>query len=54
MKLKYSREVHILLMGLSDESSNYAEEANGVITFFIKNGKPVMIAIQGAREFAPV
>ena len=52
MKLKYSREVHILLMGLSDESSNYAEEANGVINFFIKKGKPVMIEIQGSREFS--
>ena len=53
MKLKYSREVHILLTWLSDEPSNYADETNGVITFFIKDGKPVMIEIQGAREFAP-
>jgi hypothetical protein len=36
MKLKYSREVDILLMWLSNEPSNYAEEANGVITLLPK------------------
>lgn len=51
MKLKYSRDVDILLMWLSDEPSDYAEEANGVITHFTKDGKPVLIEIQGGREF---
>ena len=51
MKLKYSREVDILLMWLSDEPSDYAEEANGVIARFTKDGKPLLIEIQGAREF---
>ena len=55
MKLKCSREVDILLMWLSDEPSDepsdYAEEANGVIARFTKDGKPVLIKIQGAREF---
>ncbi|MDA0734227.1 MAG: DUF2283 domain-containing protein [Chloroflexi bacterium] len=57
MKLRYSRDVDILLMWLSEEPSDYAEEANGVITHFTRDGKPVSpvspvsIEIQGGREF---
>ena len=51
MKLKYSRDVDILLVWLSDEPFDYAEEANGLITHFTKDGRPVLIEIQGAREF---
>jgi hypothetical protein len=50
-KFKYTREVDILLMWLSDEPSNLAEEANGAIILFTKDGNPVLIGIQGAREF---
>jgi hypothetical protein len=38
-------------MWLSDEPSNCAEETNGAITLFTKDGNPVLIEIQGAREF---
>jgi hypothetical protein len=38
-------------MWLSDEPSDYAEEVDGVITHFTKEGKPVLIEIQGGREF---
>ncbi len=51
MKVKYSRDVEILLVWLSDESFDYAEEANGVITHFNSDGKPVLLEIQGAKEF---
>ena len=51
MKLKYNRDVDILLVWLSDESFDYAEEANGLITQFTKDGRPVLIEIQGAKEF---
>lgn len=51
MKLKYVLDVNILLMWLSDEPSDYAEEVDGVITHFTKEGKPVLIEIQGGREF---
>lgn len=51
MKVKYSRDVDILLVWLSDEPFDYAEEANGIITHFTKDGRPVMLEIQGAREF---
>ena len=50
MKVKYSRDVDILLVWLSDDSFDYAEEANGVITHFSSDGKPVLLEIQGARE----
>lgn len=51
MKVKYSREVDILLVWLSDEPFDYAEEASGIITHFTKDGRPVMLEIQGAKDF---
>jgi hypothetical protein len=51
MKVKYSRDVDILMVWLSDDPFDYAEEANGVITHFSADGKPVLLEIQGAREF---
>lgn len=51
MNVKYSRDVDILLVWLSDESFDYAEEAHGLITHFNSDGKPVLLEIQGAKEF---
>ena len=51
MKVKYSREVDILKVWLSDEPFDYAEEASGVISHMTSEGKPVLLEIQGAREF---
>ena len=51
MKIKYSQEVDILMVWLSDDPFDYAEEANGVITHFSSDGKPVLLEIQGAKEF---
>ena len=51
MKVKYSQDVDILLVWLSDDPFDYAEEATGVITHFNSEGKPVLLEIQGAREF---
>lgn len=51
MRVKYSRDVDILLVGLSDEPFDYAEEANGVITHFSRDGRPVLLEIQGAQAF---
>ncbi len=50
MKVKYSRDVDILLVWLSDDPFDYAEETNGFITHFSAAGKPVLLEIQGARE----
>ena len=51
MKVKYSRDVDILLVWLSDDPFDYAEESNGVITHFSAAGKPALPEIQDAREF---
>ena len=51
MQIKYSEDVDILLVQLSDVSVDYAEETNGIITHFSADGKPVILEIQGAREF---
>ena len=51
MKVKYSRDVDILLVWLSDDPFDYAEESDGIITHFSADGRPVLLEIQGAREF---
>jgi hypothetical protein len=51
MKVKYSQDVDILMVWLSDDPFDYAEEANGVITHFSSDGKPVLLEIQGAKNF---
>lgn len=51
MKVKYSREVDILKVWLSDEPFDYAEESAGVIAHMTEEGRPVLLEIQGAREF---
>ena len=51
MKIKYSREVDILTIKVSETPADHAEESDGVITHFSAAGKPVMLEIQGGREF---
>lgn len=51
MKVKYSKDVDILLVSLSDEPVDYAEETDGLIAHFSSKGKPVLLEIQGARDF---
>ncbi len=51
MKIKYSKDVDILMVWLSNDPFDYAEESNGVITHFSCEGKPVLLEIQGARDF---
>ena len=51
MEIKYSRDVDILMVQLSDAPVDYAEETDGIITHFSVDGKPVILEIQGAREF---
>jgi uncharacterized protein YuzE len=51
MKVKYSPDVDILLVWLSEEPFDYAEEVDGVITHFSPAGKPVLLEIQGGRQF---
>ena len=51
MKIKYSKDVDILMVWLSNEPFDYAEESNGIITHFSSECKPVLLEIQGARDF---
>ncbi|MBQ11720.1 MAG: hypothetical protein CMJ45_09245 [Planctomyces sp.] len=51
MKVKYGRDVDILSVRISDDAFDYAEENGGVITHFSKQGKPVLLEIQGGRNF---
>tara|TARA_Y100000588_G_C14245182_1_gene921125 strand:+ start:1299 stop:1505 length:207 start_codon:yes stop_codon:yes gene_type:complete len=51
MKIKYSREVDILTIKVSETPADYAEESDGVITHFSVAGKPVLLEIQGGKEF---
>ncbi len=51
MKIRYDREVDILLIEFSDEKIEYAEEAGHMIIHFTKDNKPVLIEILDASEF---
>lgn len=51
MRIKYSADVDILSVHLSDAPVDFAEETDGVITHFSSDRKPVMLEIQGGREF---
>ena len=51
MKFSYSKDVDILMVQLSDEPFDYAEETDGIISHFSKQGKLVLLEIQGAQKF---
>jgi uncharacterized protein YuzE len=51
MKVRYSRSEDVLIIELSDEKVDYAEEMGPVIVHFTKDGRPVMLEILDASEF---
>ena len=51
MRISYDRDADILMIEISDEDIDYAEEAGPMIIHFSKNGKPVLIEILDASEF---
>ncbi len=51
MKIRYNREVDILTIQVSGTPADHAEESGEMITHFSVAGKPVMLDIQGGREF---
>jgi uncharacterized protein YuzE len=51
MKIKYSPDVDILSVQISDDPVDSAEENEGVITHFNDQGKPVLLEIQGGKAF---
>jgi uncharacterized protein YuzE len=51
MKIKYDREKDILLLELSSEPIDFAEESGSLIIHFSKEEKPVVVEILDASEF---
>lgn len=51
MKLRYNREDDILLLEVSDEAVDHAEEMGPLIVHFSKQGKPVILEILDASDF---
>ena len=49
--IRYSKDVDILMVKVSDDRIGYAEEAGGVIVHFSEDDKPVLLEIQDAKEF---
>jgi hypothetical protein len=50
-KIRYSKDVDVLLVELSDEPVDYAEESGPVVVHFSSQGRPVLLEIFNAREF---
>lgn len=51
-QIRYSKDVDILLIELSDKTIDYAEDEGQVIIHFSSEGEPVLIEICNAKEFA--
>jgi len=50
-EMRYSKDVDILLVKLSGEPIEYAEDSGQVIVHFSKAGQPVLLEIQDAKDF---
>ncbi|MEW6033692.1 MAG: DUF2283 domain-containing protein [Chloroflexota bacterium] len=50
-RFKYSRDVDILMVELSDKKVDYADEVGPVIVHYTKEREPVLLEIQDARNF---
>ena len=50
-RIKYSKDVDILVVELSKKKIDYAEESGQIIIHFTKKGEPVILEIQDARNF---
>lgn len=51
MKVKYSKEEDVLLVEVSDEPIEHAEEVGSIIVHFTKDEKPVLLEILDASKF---
>lgn len=51
-KIKYSQDVDILLIELSDAPIDHAEEQGQIIVHLAKTGEPVMLEIMDGKKFA--
>ena len=48
---RYSKDVDILMVKVSDEPIAYAEEAERFIVHFSADAKPVLLEIMDAKDF---
>lgn len=51
MKVKYNRETDIMLIEVSSDKIEYAEEVGPIIVHFSKDEKPVLLEILDSSEF---
>jgi len=51
MKIRYSRDEDILIIELSDEKIEYAEEMGPIVVHFSDRRKPILLEILDASEF---
>ena len=50
-KIRYSEDVDALLVELSDDPVDHAEESGPFIVHFSEAGKPVLLEILNAKDF---
>lgn len=50
-RIRYSGDMDALLVELSDEPIDYAEEKGQLIMHFSETGEPVLLEILDAKEF---
>jgi len=51
MSIKYDRETDILLVEMSSNTIDHAEETDNIIVHFDQNQKPVLLEIMEASKF---
>ena len=51
MKMMYEREKDILIVKISDDKIDHAEENDDIIIHFTEDKKPVLLEILDATEF---
>ncbi len=51
MKMKYNKEEDIMLIEVSSEPIDFAEEMGPIIVHFTEDDKPVLLEILDASEF---
>jgi uncharacterized protein YuzE len=51
MDIRYDKEDDVLVIKVSDEPIDYAEEIGSIIVHFTKSGKAVLFEILDATEF---
>jgi uncharacterized protein YuzE len=50
-KINYDKETDILIIEFSEKPIEYAEEEGPIIIHFAKDDEPVLLEIQGGKEF---